>query len=214
MKNLGRYWLAMSFVAAAFATSALLYGRLPAIMPTHWNDQGMIDGWMPKSRGAVVIPGTALVIVVFLVLLAPSSEEESAPTWKSRHFPTIVAAAAGFMLCVNALVLMAGLGWHLDMPSHLSIGAGLLITVLANNLGKVPRNGLVGIRTPWTLADKEVWGRTHRIAGWLFLLAGAAMAVTGFMGLGVTPGLIAIGAATLLSAGYSYVLWRRLRRNP
>lgn len=213
MRRLGRLWLAMTFVVAAFATSAALYGRLPAIIPTHWSAAGVVDGWMPKSEGAFVAPGTALVIFVFLVLIEPRPTDEDPETrLKVRHYPVLVAAVSGFIFYVNAVVLMAGMGVHLDTPSHAAIAVGLLLIVLGNSLGKVPRNGVIGVRTPWTLADEEVWGRTHRVAGWLFVLAGVVTTLTGLMGHQMIPGLIAIGAAAAVSIGYSYVISRRINR--
>jgi uncharacterized membrane protein len=212
MRKLRRYWLAMTLVAAAFATSAALYPRLPAIIPTHRNAQGIIDGWMPKSRGAFVAPGGSLVIVAFLILIEPIQIQEDADDLKTRHYPTIVAGVAGLSFFVNLWVLTAGMGWHHGLPSDLAIGVGLLLVVLGNGLGKVPQNGVVGIRTPWTLANEEVWTRTNRVGGWLLVLAGVVMAATGFGGFGMRPGLIAIGAAAVLSVAYSYVVWRRLNR--
>lgn len=213
MRNLRRFWLAMALVAASFATAVALYGRLPATIPTHWNAQGVIDGWMPKSQGAFIGPGMALVISIFLILIEPMQTGDSPDGLKARYYPTIVAAVAGICLYATIGVLMAGLGWHLDMPSHVAVGLGLLSVVLGNSLGKVPQNGVVGVRTPSTLAAAEVWRRTHLVAGWLVVLAGVFTLITGLMGFRVTPGLIAIGAAAVVSVGYSYVVWRRLERN-
>jgi len=71
---------------------------------------------------------------------------------------------------------------------------------------------MVGIRTPWTLADEEVWVRTNRVGGWLMVLAGVVMVATGAIGFRMLPGLIAVGAAAAISVGYSYVIWRRINR--
>lgn len=210
MRRLGCYWLAITLVAAAFASSAAFYPRLPAIIPTHWNAQGVIDGWMPKSYGAFVIPGVALVIVAFLILFEPIQIQKDGSDLKARYYPTIVASVAGLNFFINLQVLKAGMGWHLAIPSDSAIGVGLLLVVLGNILGKIPQNGVVGIRTPWSLADAEVWTRTQRVGGWLFVLAGVVMAATGFSGFGMGPGLIAIGAAAVVSAGYSYVTWHRV----
>lgn len=210
MRRLGCYWLAMTLVAAAFAFSAAFYPRLPVIIPTHWNAHGVIDGWMPKSRGAFVIPGVALVIVAFLILFEPIQIQEDASDLKARYYPTIVAGVAGLNFFFNLQVLEAGMGWHLAISSDSAIGVGLLLVVLGNVLGKLPRNRVVGIRTPWTLADAEVWARTQRVGGWLFVLAGLVMATTGFGGFGMGPGLIAIGAAAVVSVGFSYSVWRRV----
>jgi uncharacterized membrane protein len=212
MRKLGRYWLAMTLVVAAFATSVVLYPKLPAIIPTHWNAAGVINGWMPKWRGAFIAPVVSLVIVVCLILFEPIQIDEDGDDLKVRYYPTIVAGVAGLNFFVNLWVLMAGMGWHRALPSHLAIAVGLLLVVLGNSLGRVRQNGVVGIRTPWTLADEEVWAHTNRVGGWLMVLAGLVMAATGIMGFRMVPGLIAIGAAAAVSVGYSYVVWRRVNR--
>ena len=53
-----------------------------------------------------------------------------------------------------------------------SILLGLLFVFLGNMMGKIKPNYFFGVRTPWTLADPDVWNRSHRLAGRLFFLAG------------------------------------------
>ena len=48
----------------------------------------------------------------------------------------------------------------------------MLFIVLGNFLGKIRPNWFVGVRTPWTLSSKLSWDKTHRLAGWLFMLMG------------------------------------------
>ena len=213
MRALGRYWLAISLVAAAFATSAALYPTLPAIIPTHWNAAGVINGWMPKLRGAFVAPIGSLVTVLCLILFAPSEIDADDADLKVRYYPTIVAGVAAIWLFGNLSVLTYGMGWRHDMPSDAAVALGLLFVVIGNSLGKFSRNDVIGIRTPWTLADKEVWVRTNRVGGWLVVLAGVVMAATGLMGFRLAPGLIALAAAAAVSVGYSYLIWRRIGMN-
>src|SRR3981081_2785044 len=66
----------------------------------------------------------------------------------------------------------------LDMNRVLRGVYRLLIVVLGNVMPKLPRNGVVGIRTPWTLSDPAVWERTHRLAGYLFMAAGLVILAT------------------------------------
>jgi uncharacterized membrane protein len=77
-------------------------------------------------------------------------------------------------------------------------------------MGKVTRNFFVGIRTPWTLASDEVWLRTHRFGGRLFVLAGLVLLVSAVLGGGWVVAAIAIGSAAVLSVVYSYVVYRRV----
>ena len=210
MKTLGRYWLAISLVATAFATSAALYPMLPAIIATHWNAAGVINGWMPKLGGAAVAPIGSLVTVACLILFEPIQIEEDGDDLKVRYYPTIVAGVAAIWLFGNLSVLTSGMGWRHDIPSDAAIAVGLLLIVIGNSLGKFSQNGVVGIRTPWTLANEEVWVRTNRVGGWLIVLAGAVMTATGLMGFRMAPGVIALGVAAVISVGYSYLIWRRI----
>lgn len=114
MSRLGRYWLALTLLAAAFVTSAALYARLPAIIPTHWNAAGMIDGWMRKSSGAFLAPGTSLVIVACLILLEPIRIQEEGGDRSIRYYPIIAAAVAGVCFLANLWVLAAAMGWHMS----------------------------------------------------------------------------------------------------
>ncbi len=210
MKPLGRYWLAISLVATAFATSAALYPMLPAIIATHWNAAGVINGWMPKLGGAAVAPIGSLVTVACLILFEPIQIEEDGDDLKVRYYPTIVAGVAAIWLFGNLSVLTYGMGWRHDIPSDAAIAVGLLLIVIGNSLGKFSQNGVVGIRTPWTLANEEVWVRTNRVGGWLIVLAGVVMTTTGLMGFRMAPGAIALGVAAVISVGYSYLIWRRI----
>ena len=210
MKTLGRYWLAISLVATAFATSAALYPMLPAIIATHWNAAGVINGWMPKLGGAAVDPIGSLVTVACLIVFEPIQIEEDGDDLKVRYYPTIVAGVAAIWLFGNLSMLTYGMGWRHDIPSDAAIAVGLLLIVIGNSLGKFSQNGVVGIRTPWTLANEEVWVRTNRVGGWLIVLAGVVMTTTGLMGFRMAPGVIALGVAAVISVGYSYLIWRRI----
>ena len=86
--------------------------------------------------------------------------------------------------------------------------------IFGNVLGKVTRNFFVGIRTPWTLANEEVWYRTHRLAGKLFVVAGLLVVTTSLAGLGTWTIFVSVGLATLVPVVYSYVIYRKLEGLP
>ena len=52
---------------------------------------------------------------------------------------------------------------------------GAMIAIAGGQLGRLRSNFMIGIRTPWTLADERVWDRTHRLARWSVMLAGLAI---------------------------------------
>ncbi len=58
---------------------------------------------------------------------------------------------------------------------------GLLIIVLGwlGLVGRLPRNGVAGIRTPYTMRSDENWAATHRGAAPLLIFGGVAIFVAG-----------------------------------
>lgn len=75
-------------------------------------------------------------------------------------------------------------------------------------LGAVPPNRLYGVRTRRTLADRELWFRANRFAGWAFFIAsGASAAVflarpeyaSGRSALGLVVLVVPLVAALLVS---------------
>jgi uncharacterized membrane protein len=98
-------------------------------------------------------------------------------------------------------------------PPTVAVVLGLIVGAFFVTLGlvtpKIRRNPWVGVRTPWTLSSDENWARTHRLAGYVLVTAGALMVVAVVAGYAsAVPGLIA--ASVVVPIVYSFVLARRL----
>jgi uncharacterized membrane protein len=202
--------LALVFVAAAVLMSALFYPRLPESMPSHWNFHGQVDRFVHKPFGPFVGPAVmAGLFLVFLALPVISPRgfrfDSFRPVWG-----ILEVAILGLILFFHTLVLFSAMGRPIDMNRTVEAGMGLLLMVVGNFMGKIMRNFFVGIRTPWTIASEEVWLRTHRLGGKLFVLAGLVVFASALLGWGWIPGAAAIGAAALISVVYSYMIYRRI----
>jgi uncharacterized membrane protein len=202
--------LSLALVAGAFAAAALLYRRLPDPVPVHWDAHGHVNGYMPKPWGALVMPLVTLGVSLLLLVLPRLSPRGFRVDRFQATFDLIQTSIVGFLFFATLLVLLAGAGFGVSVARAVPLGVGVLLVVLGNVLGKVTKNFFVGIRTPWTLASDEVWLRTHRFGGRVFVLAGLAIAVAGLAEGGATPILVAALAAVLLPTVYSYVIYRRL----
>jgi uncharacterized membrane protein len=202
--------LALLLVVAAFVLTGTLYSRLPEKTPSHWNIRGEVDSYQSKPLGPFVLPLVmAGLSLVFLALPAISPRGFRFARFRGV-WGVLQSAILAFLLLVQALVLFSAMGRPVDMTRGLEAGIGLLLAVMGNFLGKITRNFFVGIRTPWTLASEEVWMRTHRLGGKLFVLAGLAMFALALAGAGPVAMMIVVGAAALVSAAASYVFYRRL----
>jgi len=206
--------LGFLLVVAGFAVVVLQYPGLPDPMPSHWNAAGQVDGWMPKFWGAFLIPIMMAVIWLIFLALPRISPHGFEMEPFLRAWGVLKVTLLALMFFIGVLVLRASKNGGALSETALFCALGILFVVIGNLLGKVTRNFFVGIRTPWTLASEEVWYRTHRLAGKLFVAAGLLVAATSFLRLSVWPIMISIGLASLVPVIYSYVIYRRLEGLP
>jgi uncharacterized membrane protein len=199
-------------ILAAFALSLAIYPLLPARIPIHWNLAGNVDGFAPKLWGAFLMPLTILGIALILIVVPRISPAGFEVDKGSRGYVAISLSVLVFMLAVHIFTLATALNPHIAFPRFVPVFLGALFAVLGNYLGKVRRNFFVGIRTPWTLADDDVWFRTHRLGGKLFV-AGGILTMLGALlptERGVTFAVVIAVGVSLISIVYSYVIYRQL----
>ncbi|HUA89315.1 MAG TPA: SdpI family protein [Steroidobacteraceae bacterium] len=209
MSILRRYALALLAVLATFVSAAALYTRLPPRIAVQWNLAGVANHWMDKGHALILPPVFSLMVTVFLIGCERWAVREPSGSM-SRIYPLAVAAVPALLLYCTVVLALQALGAPLDARSAAAFGGGGVLVFLGNLLGKVPRNGIFGIRTPWTVASAEVWARTHRLGARLFVLAGLTGMVGACTGSAVPALLAAVVAAALSSTAYSCVVARRL----
>lgn len=113
--------------------------------------------------------------------------EEVAP----ELYDALLIATCGMLLAVEAGLVASAFDGGFDPLRPAALATAALLLAIGNYLGKARQNRLVGVRTPWTLADARVWDKTHRFAGRGMMLGGAAL-----IGLGIVlRGPVALAAA-------------------
>jgi uncharacterized membrane protein len=206
--------LGLLLVVGAFALVGLKYPGLPDPMPSHWNAAGHVDGWMPKSWGALLVPSVMAVIWLSFLVLPRISPRGFEMEPFLRAWGILKVTMLALMFFIGVLVLNAATTGGELSPKAMFFSIGVLFVVIGNLLGKVTRNFFVGIRTPWTLANEEVWYRTHRLGGKLFVVAGLFVAAMSLLGSSVWPIFVSIAIAGIVPIVYSYVIYRRLEGVP
>jgi uncharacterized membrane protein len=182
---------------------------LPDPVPTHWDALGQPDGWTPKPWGVWMMPAILGGLTVILFLLPVISPHGFRLDEARRAYDVVVLLIVGFIAAIAVAGFESARDGLLSMATALPWLLGLLFILLGNYLPKFPKNFFVGIRTPWTLASDEVWIRTHRLGGWLFIAAGIFTIVAALFGMPLGAGIAAIVLAALLTALYSLLLYRK-----
>ncbi|MGL5549619.1 MAG: SdpI family protein, partial [Culicoidibacterales bacterium] len=169
----------MTFALAVlpFIGIALVYNALPAEIPTHWGVNGEIDGYGPKWMQFVLAGiGCFLYGLLYVVPLIDPRRANIEKFGKNYQWLRL-----GFQFFFTAIIVMTtavALGYAVDVDAIIRIGISLLFIFIGNSFGKMKQNYMIGIKTPWTLADGEVWNRTHRLAGYVWVGLGLVMLAT------------------------------------
>lgn len=101
------------------------------------------------------------------------------------------------------------------IPKLVPITIGILLIVLGNYMPRIKFNWFVGIKTPWTLSNEEVWKGTHRFAGYMFVIAGVLIVISAFLPapFNVIAVLTGVVLAAVFSIAYSYFLYVGVKGN-
>ena len=205
--------LAIGLTLAAFAASVMLYPRLPAEIPIHWNIHGQVDNQGSKTWAAFLAPCLMVFMIVlfrFLPWLSPRRFEVS-DTGKPTYLYVMVVLLV-LLAYLHGLTLAAALGRIPDVGRALVAGLCLIFALLGNVLGKIPRNMYIGVRTPWTIASERVWYATHRLAAKLLVAAGIAGVVMVLAFGWFSAAFVVLMASLLVPVVYSLVYYKRLDR--
>ena len=192
------------------ALGLALYARLPEQLPTHWDWQGNVNGYM--SKPAVVL-GLPLFFAAMNGLMHFSLRADP----KRANIIGNIRVLIRWTMPVLSLIILPytylwALGWQqIPMEKLIPVLVGLLIMGLGNYLPKCRQNYTSGIKLPWTLYDEDNWNRTHRMAGRLWMVGGLDIMVSAFWG-GGTLLLAVILAITLIPGIYSYCLYRKKQK--
>ncbi|HUK31717.1 MAG TPA: SdpI family protein [Candidatus Acidoferrum sp.] len=209
-----RNYFLVGFVilAAMLVATAIVYPRAPQLVPTHWNIQGVVDGYSNKWTLFVTTPAGILAIMgLFAALPWLSPKRFEVDTFRSTYL-YIMIVIVGMMAYFHALLLWAAIKGPMDMNRSITAGVCLLLALLGNVLGKVRRNFYIGIRTPWTLANETVWNATHRLGGKMFFVCGVIGFVLALFRAPFWSVMAILAAGALVPVVYSLVLYKQLER--
>lgn len=206
------YIVGAALIAAVLAATAAAYPYLPNLVPMHWDAHGNVNGWGAKWTLFTINPGImAAMLLLFSALPWLSPKHFEVDSFRSTYLYIMVVILA-MLAYVHSLILAAGLSWAIDVSRAVEGGVCLLIALLGNVLGKVRRNFYVGIRTPWTIANEQVWNATHRLAAKTFFAGGLLGLVAVIFRAPFWLPISAILAAALVPVIYSLVFYKQLER--
>lgn len=195
---------ALALLGVMLAASAVAAWLLPADVrvPIHFDLHLRPDGWAGKTLGLLALPLVAIAVLASATVAGRRAARASAP----------LARATTAMVGVFAMIHLAIVGDLLALPiaatEVLPFALAILLVALGNVMGKLERNWVIGLRTPWSLADDGVWRRTQRFTGRLFVAVGLAGGLAAVLGRGTLAATILLTGAIATSLAGMFVSWR------
>ena len=205
-------WPLLLLIALGFIIGIYFYPSLPNKVPIHWNARGEINGYGSRVFGAFGIPLINLMIYVTMVALPeidPKRKNYSnfASTYAFMKYLLVI-----FFLGMELISLLTASGMIQNTSLLIEVMVSLLFILMGNVMGRFKHNYFIGVRTPWTLANPEVWRKTHRLAAPLWVVGGILNIILFLTGLtfnGVSFILIIVIIA-VVPILYSYLIYRKL----
>ena len=186
---------------------AVLYNRLPETVATHWDMNGVANGWSSRAFAAFGLPGILFAVNLFVPFALRTDPK------RQNMSPALVSVAQWTVPVVSllgsGLTLARALGYQVRVEKIVPALIGVLFIIIGNFLPKTKQSYTMGIKLPWTLASEENWNRTHRLAGFVWVIGGVYFVVMSFFSWTLAGFLIPVALLGLIPSAYSYILYRR-----
>ena len=186
---------------------------MPEKVASHWNSKGEVDGYMSKFWGIFLMPILSIVLLVLFVLFPKIDPLKKNITKFKKYYEWFIVLFILFLFYIYIITLIWNLGYKFNMTAAIIPAFGILFFYIGILTENAKRNWFIGIRTPWTLSNDEVWEKTHKLGGKLFKISGV-IALLGilFQKYAIYLFLIPVIFSALYSSIYSFFEYRKQKK--
>jgi uncharacterized membrane protein len=192
----------------------IVWGKLPESIATHFDINGEPNGWSSKfgflSMAGLLGPG-----LYFLLLFLPKLDPKKRISEMGEKYYILRLIMGVFMSSIMVYIVYASIPGNQHSFSFIFVALGALFAVLGNYFQTIRPNYFIGIRTPWTLENPDVWKATHRLAGKLWMIGGILSILLSF----VMPKEIfkvifitIICIITIVPVAHSYLEFKKIKK--
>ncbi|MBD1396731.1 SdpI family protein [Pontibacter sp. JH31] len=193
---------------------AFVWSDLPERVPVHFNLKGEADGWADKPMLIFIVIGTTALLNIIL-LVVPHIDPKRKLEYMGSKYHQLRFILVFFMAAISSFIIYNALHPEAFTPNILFLLIGGLIIALGNYFQAVKPNYFIGIRTPWTLESEQVWRKTHRLGGILWIIGGILLMLLAVLPLSEVQHIIFVAImalVVLIPVAYSFVAYRKEQR--
>lgn len=205
-KNLPKLIITSIITLIPIIIGIILWDKMPEQVPVHWNINGEVDGFATKTQAVFVMP-LVLVAVHWICVLGTNLDPKK-QNISDKVFTLVLWIIPVLSLLCNSFVYTTALGHNVNVEVIMPLFMGALFVVIGNYLPKCKQSYTLGIKLPWTLNDEENWNKTHRLAGFLWVICGVIIMATAFLGVSWLLFVLLI-PMVIVPTVYSYLLYKK-----
>ena len=171
-RNIALLW---AFSVVPVIILMVVYQKLPERVPVNFGFDGTVNAYGDRATLWMMAGLGPLMALLFQFLPRIDPKRQNYAKFQ-RYYDQFAIFMELFLLAVFGMVVTETL-----RPGTVSIGRAvtalisIMLVLLGNMMGKIKHNYFFGIRTPWTLADPDVWTRTHTLGGKLWFALGVVL---------------------------------------
>ena len=176
MKTNFKKVLLIIFIFLPLIITLISLNYLPDLIPAHYGFNGEVTRWGSKYE-SLILPIMCVVICIISLICTnyAAKKAENKNNIKSLNACTIVLAITFNVLTISFLISDFNKITNINNAFsskliYMALGIGFII--LGNYLPKCKRNNFIGIRTSLTLSNDDIWFKTHRFGGKVFVVFG------------------------------------------
>src|SRR5665647_597906 len=153
---------------------------LPDQIPIHWSLDGSVQY---GSHFTLWINGLMGILFAILFPILRKIDPRSKNYDKfGKYYDEFQIFLMLFFIAITSVIVSESLNpGRINVEMVIVLLVGVLFAIIGNMMPKFKNNFFIGIRTPWTLANAEVWNRTHRLAGIMWVFGGLVIIAAAIM---------------------------------
>jgi uncharacterized membrane protein len=200
-------------VAISLISWMFNFSSLPEEIPVHWGKDG-VDGYQSKGSAFIVLHAIMIGTYILMMVVPKIDPKKKNYNYFTKGYMIINYALITLLFLINMGILLLCLGVNIPMERLAGPFVGGIFMILGNYIQQARTNYFIGIRTPWTLSNEEVWRKTHRLGGKLFMGGGLLIFLTFFMPMEwefyIIMGVVAV--ITIVPTVYSYFVFKSITK--
>ena len=200
-------------IIATFVVTIIFYFDLPQQIPSKFDMNGQVIEYGQKMT-LFIVPALSLAMYScfpFLAKIDPKGENYQ----KFQSSYDMIKYIIVFILAVLHFIILHKVvvpdsTWNISKLIMTIIG--ILFIVIGNKMPKLKQNFFVGIRTPWTLTNPEVWCKTHRLGGFAWVISGAVLIISQLFNINIVlTFIVVILLSVVVPIVYSCIAFKNLK---